>query len=79
VLRLRLTIRGPCCFACLIIASLAGAQPVPLRTISLEQAMALAEQTSETVFIAQANVVRAEGQRRVVRSGLLPQLTANLN
>lgn len=41
--------------------------------------MALAEQTSETVFIAQANVVRAEGQRRVVRSGLLPQLTANLN
>jgi outer membrane protein TolC len=79
VLGLTLRIRSTCCLAGLVVASAAAAQPVPVRTISLEEAITLAQQSSESIAIARAGVTRAAGQRQVVRSGLLPQLTANLN
>jgi outer membrane protein TolC len=44
------------------------------RTLTLQEALALAEGQSEAVGIARADVARAEGQRRQARSGYYPQL-----
>jgi outer membrane protein TolC len=49
------------------------------RPLSLEQALALAERASEAVAISRVGVTRAEGQQLQLRSGLLPQLSANLS
>jgi len=48
--------------------------PPPARPLSLAQALQLAESRSEGVGIARADVTRAQGERRRVRSGYLPQL-----
>lgn len=55
----------------------ASQQPGP-RRISLEEAIALAGRSSETVDIAQAAVARARGQQRVARSQFLPQVNASV-
>ena len=46
-------------------------------TLTLNQALELAEKKSETVGIARSEVDRAEGDRRRVRSGYFPQLTGS--
>ncbi|HEX9109656.1 MAG TPA: TolC family protein [Longimicrobiales bacterium] len=48
----------------------------PATAISLDEALRLAEQTSEQVLISQAGVLRARGQLYQARSQLLPQLAA---
>src|SRR6266571_4056954 len=47
-------------------------QPPTLRQVSLEDAIRLADRTSETVEIARAAVTRANGQQLVARSQFLP-------
>jgi outer membrane protein TolC len=44
--------------------------------VSLEEAIALADRSSETVDIARAGVTRANGQQLIARSQFLPQLNA---
>ena len=61
----------PLVFALSAVASVASAQP---RSISLEDAIALADRTSESIEIARAAVARASGQQLVARSQFLPQL-----
>lgn len=51
-------------------------QPPP-RVMSLDDALALAGETSEQVTIAQAGVTRAESQERRARSEWFPQLSAS--
>jgi outer membrane protein TolC len=48
------------------------------RTLSLEEALRLAESQSEAVRMAQAGVQRARGQQLVARSQQLPQVGASL-
>jgi outer membrane protein len=65
----------------LILASLfafaaASAQQSDVRRVSLEEAITLADRSSETVAIARAGVTRASGQQLIARSQFLPQLTA---
>lgn len=50
------------------------APPPPARTLTLDDALALAEQTSERVVIARAGIARAEAEQALVRSERLPQL-----
>ena len=57
--------------ALLVVASTAGAQT---RTVSLEDAIAMADRSSEAIDIARAAVARANGQQLVARSQFLPQL-----
>ncbi len=57
------------------LAASAAAAPAPA-PVSLEDALRLAEQTSEQVLISQAGVLRARGQQYQARSQLLPQLSA---
>ncbi|HET9452859.1 MAG TPA: TolC family protein [Gemmatimonadaceae bacterium] len=47
------------------------------RQVSLEDAIRLADRTSETVEIARAAVLRARGQQLVARSQFLPQLNVS--
>ena len=54
-------------------AATASAQ-VDVRRVSLEEAIALADRSSETVAIARAGVTRATGQQLIARSQFLPQL-----
>jgi outer membrane protein TolC len=73
--------------AALVTAALAGLAAGPLhaqepagppaRPLSLEAALQLAESRSEGVGIARADVTRAQGERRRVRSGYLPQLNGS--
>ena len=56
-------------------AASAGAQ---VRQVSLEDAIALADRSSESVEIARAAVTRANGQQLMARSQFLPQLNAQL-
>ena len=49
-----------------------------VRTISLDEAMTLAEQRSEGVRIAQAGLLRARGQAYQARSQYLPQFSGSL-
>ncbi len=57
-------------------AATASPAAAPARPVSLEEALRLAEQTSEQVLISQAGVLRARGQQYQARSQLLPQLSA---
>lgn len=57
-------------------ASTASAQG---RALSLEEALRIAEGQSETMRIAQAGVLRAQGQQVQARSQYLPQLNGSLN
>src|SRR6185436_12464371 len=50
-----------------------------VRPISLEQAITLADRSSEAVEIARAAVVRANGQQMMARSLFLPQLNGSLS
>jgi outer membrane protein TolC len=50
--------------------------PQPPRVLSLDAALALADETSEVVTIAEAGVTRAESDERRARSEWLPQLSA---
>jgi outer membrane protein len=45
------------------------------RTLSLVEALDLAERQSEAVGLARSDISRAQGQRRQARSGYFPQLT----
>ena len=47
------------------------------RQVSLEEAIRLADRSSETVDIARAAIERARGQQLVARSQFLPQLSVN--
>ncbi len=53
-------------------------QPTP-RTLSLDEALAMAGNTSEAVGLAQAGVTRARGQQYQARSAILPQVNTSLN
>jgi outer membrane protein TolC len=53
------------------------AQQAQGRPLTLSQALEIAEKKSETVGIAQAEVARAEGDRRRARSAYFPQLTGS--
>ena len=55
------------------------ARPTPtttVRTLSLDEAIRLAESQSEALTIARAGVLRARGQHLQARSQQLPQLSA---
>lgn len=60
-------------------ALLAQEQRPPARPLSLTDAIAMAERTSETVNIAGAGVLRARGQQLAARSAYFPQLGGVLN
>jgi outer membrane protein TolC len=62
--------------AFLVLGASASAQQPTLRRVSLEEAIALADRSSETVAIARAGVTRATGQQLIARSQFLPQLNA---
>jgi outer membrane protein len=49
------------------------------RTLSLEEALALAGASSEAVGLAEAGVLRSRGQQYQARSQLLPQVNTSLN
>jgi outer membrane protein len=53
------------------------AQRAQGRTLTLAEALDIAEKESETVGIARAELARAEGDRRRARSGYLPQLNGS--
>jgi outer membrane protein TolC len=61
-----------------VITRSVAAQVTPqARSLSLVEALDLAEKRSETVGIARAEVARAEGDRRRARSAYFPQLTGS--
>jgi outer membrane protein len=53
-------------------------RPTSVRQVSLEEAITLADRSSETLDIARASVTRARGQQLVARSQFLPQLDASV-
>jgi outer membrane protein len=53
------------------------AQSAQARPLTLTEALEIAEKKSETVGIAQAELARAEGDRRSARSAYFPQLTGS--
>ncbi len=54
-----------------------AARATPVRQISLEDAIRIADRSSEAIEIARAAVTRANGQQRIARSTFLPQLDAS--
>src|SRR5687768_1490220 len=62
--------------AVLFASATASAQQPGVRRVSLEEAIALADRSSETIAIARAGVSRASGQQLIARSQFLPQLDA---
>ena len=67
----------------LVGSSLVAQNPSPtaapaIRQVSLEDAIALADRSSETVEIARAAVTRAQGQQRIALSQFLPQLNGSV-
>src|SRR5205814_5476934 len=54
-----------------------AAQTSSVRSVSLEDAIHLADRSSETLEIARAAVTRANGQQMMARSLFLPQLNAS--
>ena len=50
------------------------APAAPTRTLTLDEALSIAEKTSERVAIAEAGVSRADGGKRLARSERMPQL-----
>ena len=63
----------------LLAAPLAAQSATSPRPLSLEDALALATGTSETIGIARAGLGRATGQRYQARSALLPQVSTSFN
>ncbi len=63
--------------AAVLAVSSAAQEPAAARPLSLDDALELAEGSSENVGIARAAVERARGQRTQARSGYLPQLTGS--
>lgn len=57
----------------------ASAQQVRSRSLSLEEALRLAESQSDAIRIARAGVGRARGQQMQATAGYLPQVGASLN
>ena len=51
-----------------------AASPASVRTLTLEEALSIAEKTSERVAIAEAGISRADGTKRLARSERMPQL-----
>jgi outer membrane protein len=62
---------------CCLRVSLLASQESPGRSLTLNQALDLAEKKSETVGIARAELARAEGDRRRARSAYFPQLSGS--
>ena len=58
---------------------LQGQGPTSPRSLSLEEALALAGGSSEAVGLAEAGVLRSRGQQYQARSALLPQVSSSLN
>ena len=58
-------------------AGASSPQPGRPRVLTLDEALALAQETSEQVTIAAAGVTRAESEQRRVRSELFPQISAS--
>ena len=68
--------------AAILLAALPlGGQETPRRTIvlSLDDALRIAAGESETVWVAEAGVMRALGNETVARSGLFPQVAGSAN
>ena len=63
-------------FASLLVSANALAQEPDVRRVSLEEAIALADRSSEAIAIARAGVTRANGQQLIARSAFMPQLNA---
>ena len=57
----------------------ASAQTPPALTLTLEQALAMAEQRSETIAIARTGIDRADADIARARSGRRPQLSASVS
>jgi outer membrane protein len=76
---------GHCCRALgaalilsLLYLPLTAQEPAPaFQRLTLIEALELAEQKSEAVGIARADVARAQGERQRARSGYLPQLSGS--
>lgn len=51
--------------------------PTPARTLTLSEALDIAEKESEVVGIARAGLTRAQGNRRQARSAYFPQLSGS--
>jgi outer membrane protein len=68
-----------CAIAVAVAAPLPAQSAAPSRTLSLEDALALAGGTSESVGIARAGVSRARGLQAQARSAQLPQVSTALN
>ena len=58
-------------------AGASSPQPARPRVLTLDEALALAQETSEQVTIAAAGVTRADSEQRRARSELFPQLSAS--
>src|SRR5919109_2603867 len=54
-----------------------GRRTTQVRQVSLEDAIRLADRSSETVDIARAGVTRARGQQYIARSQFLPQVNVS--
>lgn len=59
------------------VPELAAQEPEPGRTLTLAEALEIAEKRSESVGIARAGLLRAEGQRQQARSAYYPQLNGS--
>ncbi len=69
---------GSALFLSLVNLPLAGQEPARgARQMTLIEALELAEQKSEAVGIAKADVARAQGERRRARSSYFPQLSGS--
>ena len=66
-----------CLFSVITMPGLAAQERQQGRALALSEALELAEKKSETVGIARAELVRAEGDRRRARSAYFPQLTGS--
>ena len=66
-----------CLFSVITVPGLAAQERQQGRALALSEALELAEKKSETVGIARAELVRAEGDQRRARSAYFPQLTGS--
>ena len=68
-------------FSCLLVLSITpeldAQESQSERVLTLSEALDIAEKRSETVGIARAGVLRAEGQRQQARSAYFPQLSGS--
>ncbi len=63
----------------LMVSQNADAQSAAPRSLSIEEALALASGSSETLGLARAGITRSRGQQFQARSQILPQVTTSLN